>query len=412
MDTTNLSANYQKLLDFLEANNYQKDALWLTRRCFRLALSSNPTQSYQDVFFEEAARKGYKPTERRYKSLLTYMGNVMRFDMEGKYPDRRAHNTLLLKPSKEDGLTEEYKNILKMYCSVKQDHICGKSIYTRKKALVQLLLHFQNCGVSCLSDVTEAMVLSFFNDGVRSLRGRDYCFLVKRALQVVELYNDSKPTNTAVKNIIAWLPKIKSGDKPYPYLKRHEMDRIRAALIEDGNGLTHRDRMVGWILFFWGLRGTDIVSLRGIDVDWQGDTVSLIQSKTCQPITLPLNATIGNEIFDYITQERQPIDLHGTIIRTQRAPSHAMKSIASIIKKIFKVADVRQDEGGGNIRLMRHNMVTFLLTHGVACDVVSSLVGHKSPESLKPYADSDLEHLKECSISIEEYPMPEDYFKL
>jgi len=70
------------------------------------------------------------------------------------------------------------------------------------------------------------------------------------------------------------------------------------------------------------------------------------------------------------------------------------------------------DGGAKGLRVFRHHFVTCLLTKGVECEVVSSLVGHQSPESLKPYVDADIEHLKECSIDISSYPVNLNIFEL
>jgi len=39
-------------------------------------------------------------------------------------------------------------------------------------------------------------------------------------------------------------------------------------------------------------------------------------------------------------------------------------------------------------------------------------LGHTSPESINPYVDADLEHLRECSLDIEDYPVAEKVFEL
>ncbi len=414
MNVENIKANQQKLLDYLKSNNYQKDAYWLIKKCIRLVLDYGPeADSYMDVFLREVNEKGYKPNEPRYKALLCYMGNVMRFDLEGKFPDRKKHCALMPKTTTADLLNDEYKALWEQYCNQRDNsNLCKKSFNTRQGVLAQLLLHFQKCNAMTLSDVTEPVILSFFYDGEKHVRGKDYCFLVKKALSAIAEQCDDTCVKETIDKIISWLPHIKSGEKPYPYLKKDELDSIRAALENVDNKLTHRDRMVGWMLLYWGLRGTDIVALKKCNIDWNHDMVNLIQSKTGQPLSLPLVAPIGNEMFDYIQEERRCTDTDDTILMRKGLPATTLGSVSDIVKKIFKIAGVRQDGNGGGVRLMRHNFVTFLLANGVACDVVSSLVGHTSPTSLKPYADSDLDHLKACSLSIEEYKMPEDYFKL
>ncbi|MBP7510052.1 MAG: hypothetical protein KA807_19730, partial [Prolixibacteraceae bacterium] len=102
MDTSNLQKNHHLLMDFLVKNGYKKDAISLTRRCIRLALdvgASPEISSYEDLFFLEVKKRGFKPEEGRYKSFRTYMGNVRQFDLKGVYPGELGSQNRFLAPS-------------------------------------------------------------------------------------------------------------------------------------------------------------------------------------------------------------------------------------------------------------------------------------------------------------------------
>lgn len=414
MDISYLKNNAQRLIEHLEKNNYQKDAFRLTKRCINLVFTLGPTvESYEEIFWNEVKNRGYKPNETRFKAFKSYLGNVKRFHIEGKLPDRKAHNYLFPKIPVEARLLEEYQSLISFHKEAHLSHkfISDKSIYTRTRALIAFLSYLQDSGIVSLENVNEPNVLAFFHDGKKQKRGKDFCFLLKRALEFIKTHHQEKYIRDTVAKIIDWLPHIKSGEKPYPYLKRDEFEKIRTVLLDENNRLTHRDRLVGWILFFWGLRGTDIISLTTDNVDWKNEVVNLTQSKTGEYLSLPMNVHIGNELFDYITTERTDVKLGGPIIRQEKSTDRYLGSVAGILSKIFKVAGIRQNTGGG-LRLMRHNLVTTLLGHNTSCEVVSSIVGHKSPESLKFYADSDIDHLRACALSIEDYPMPSNYFSI
>lgn len=412
MDISYLESNFQKLIAHLEQNNYHKDAFWLTRRCVNLVLTLGPTsKSYEEIFWKEVKQRGYKPNEPRFKALRVYLGNVKRFHLEGKLPDRKTHESLLPRAPIEAKLSEEYQLLIRFHKEEQSSRqlLSDKSIYTRTRALVIFLSYLKGVNIVSLNDASESSVLAFFHDGEKQKRGKDFCFLLKKALEFIKTYHRQGPVRAEVTKIINWLPHIKSGEKPYPYLEKAEFEKIREVLLDEGNKLTHRDRLVGWILFFWGLRGTDIISLTPGNVDWKNEVVSLVQSKTGEPLSLPMNVYIGNELFDYMTMERSTAELEGPILRQQRTIDRSMGTAAGILSKIFKIAGIRHNAVGG-LRLMRHNLVTTLLGQSTACEIVSSIVGHRSPESLKPYVDSDIEHLKACALSIEDYPMPSNYF--
>ena len=70
------------------------------------------------------------------------------------------------------------------------------------------------------------------------------------------------------------------------------------------------------------------------------------------------------------------------------------------------------DGGRTGVRIFRHHLATSLLGSQVSSTVISSILGHTSPESINPYLDADLEHLRECSLGIEDYPVAKEVFEL
>lgn len=81
-------------------------------------------------------------------------------------------------------------------------------------------------------------------------------------------------------------------------------------------------------------------------------------------------------------------------------------------KSVFNEAGVRKDGGRTGVRIFRHHLATVLLENRVSPPVISSILGHTSPESIKTYVDADLEHLRECSLSIEDFPVAKKVFEL
>jgi integrase len=411
MDTSNLQKNHQFLMDFLLKNGYKKDALLQTRRCIRLVLevgASPEITSYEELFFLEVERCGYKPKEGRYKSLMTYMGNLKEFDQKGTYPGGfGSRNRFLAPPLLYDQLNAVYQSAIDHHFEV--GSLSGKrekTVCTEARAAMNFFKHLQDCGAETFQEVKDRMIYTFFFDGDRQIRGKDYCSLIKTALKTtIQLYGEP------VQEILTTLPAIKGGNKNFQYLTPEEAGQIRKCLEDKNSALSHLERSIGWMLYFLGLRGTDIAGLKPENIDWKRDRIHLIQSKTGQPLTMPMNAAVGNELFDYITRERPGSDAK-TVMVTKSRPHCELKDIGGIARKLFDKAGVRTEGGVKGLRVLRHHLVTYLLSHGVECDVVSSIVGHSSPESVKPYADADIEHLRECSISVAEYPISNKLYEL
>ncbi len=132
--------------------------------------------------------------------------------------------------------------------------------------------------------------------------------------------------------IFNFLPKIPKTYKNLEFLAKEESDCIRKYLENSNNTLSLKERTIGWLLYFYGLRGTDITAMRFDNIDWRKDMLTLIQSKTDYPLTLPFNAVTRNSLFDYITTERAESDIR-TIFVPQKSPNAPYKKNSNIVRK-------------------------------------------------------------------------------
>jgi len=409
MDITNLKNNHHLLVDYLCSNNYCKDTRWIISRCIKTALKHGlvpQVTSYEDLFLFESERLGYKPKEGSYKKMKYAMGVLKAFDLEGKYPNGTLTG-FMERPKLIDSLNPYYLDLANRHLKIGQTNgKRAKTVWTEYRAIINFFSHLMSQGANTLAKVNPMMIYSFFFDGTKRIRGRDYCNLVRTVLNRVE----GEPSSAA-KTILSFLPSIKNGRKNYQFITPGEAKKIRECLEDEYNTLSQGERAIGWALYFYGLRGTDIASIQFSNIDWTHDCISLVQSKTGYPLSLPLNAAVGNAIFDYATQSR-PQSKAKTIFITSKRPHGKYQQLGGIVDKIFRIAEIRTDAGTKGVRVFRHHFVTHLLGCGIECDVVSSLVGHHSPESIKPYADADYEHLRECAIDISIYNVTPNIFEV
>ena len=127
---------------------------------------------------------------------------------------------------------------------------------------------------------------------------------------------------------------------------------------------------------------------------------------------LPLTATVGNAIYEYITKERILSDCEYVFLSSQYPFGKlSPKAIERSTGKLFKASNIRpnrSDRKGTHI--FRHNFATSMLENGVPVAVISRNLGHTSPESTETYISADMVHMKDCSLSIEDYPLDEEVF--
>lgn len=191
-----------------------------------------------------------------------------------------------------------------------------------------------------------------------------------------------------------------------------EFKKIQTILEESSSILTQRDIAVGMLLFYTGMRAIDISNLRFYNIDWNREIIRFNQSKTSGLVEIPLRPNVGNALFEYITTERPSVqDNH--IFLWEKPPYHPIDAtvIWPITSHICKAASIRQSPGDRKgSHIFRHHLATYLASKNTPQPIISEILGHESPTSLDFYLSADIEHLRECALSIDLFPVREGLF--
>jgi hypothetical protein len=132
------------------------------------------------------------------------------------------------------------------------------------------------------------------------------------------------------------------------------------------------------------------------------EEITFVQQKTGLEVCIPLRSVVGNAIYDYIVNER-PKCTSDNIFISAVAPFTKLSpaGVSHDCERIFKEVDIHQEKGRGKgTHLFRHAFASGLIAQDTPFHVVSELLGHASLTSLNPYLDADIEHLRECALSI------------
>lgn len=413
MNVSNLQTNHQKLLDYLAEKGYCKSHIQWVRKAIRAVLTdgSEPdVQSYEQLYWQEIKKWGWKenaPCRKVFKSVLCC---IKAFDREGRFPSWTPQPGLsdTHTPTKYELLAASYKNAIDSYVkwaagTTKRNH----TVYAEERAAICFFTHLQSRGRTDLEAVSRNDVMTFFHDGKNAIRGHSYIGKIMPVLKHMAL----KPDENAVR-VIGYIPRIPKAYPNYDYLKREEAMKIADTLNKEESASNLLDKAIVTLAYYTGMRGSDIASLTIASIDWEHDTITIQQSKTGEWLTLPLSATVGNAIWKYIVS-RRPSEARGKrILVSNRRPFEKIGDLWYHVKNVFNDADVRTDGSRTGVRIFRHHLATALLANEVATPVISSILGHTCPESIDPYVDADIEHLRECALSIEEFPIAEEVLAL
>jgi len=411
MNLKNLGENYPKLISYMENSGYSKIYVGTIVKEIKRILKKTEIKgwtSYKDVYMDyikKGCSKSYLCNERNI------IGVIEQFDDNGRYPDGRNRHELTEKSYEK--LRGEFKAIIDCYCETERKR--GKkesNIYTKSNEATTFMLNMQQRGVERLEQITEEDVLSVFLSASGELI-RSYGYK-KGVAAVFKAYAPYYPE--ACGKVLSFLPALKERRKNIQYLTAEEIKKIKEALNNNEKttsfALTLRDKAMGVLALYTGLRNCDIAGMKVNDIDWDKDIIYILQQKTGVPLELPLTARVGNAVYDYIVYERGQTECEYLFISRSRPYGKLNdRSIRNTAIRIMKAAGIRESKGDRKgFHLFRHHIATALLGNGVPQPVVSEVLGHTSPNSLEAYLSADFVHLKECSLSIERFPVAEGVF--
>ena len=408
MDLQNLREHHEELLSFMENNGYSSTYIQRFRDELNRILAdadSSLRQSYRDIYLEYLK----VPYSKDYlRNKRTIIGALEQFELFGHLPDGRHRHTLFERGSYHL-LEPEFQELIDFYRMYekqrgkKESTIRGESLNT-----ASFLYQMQEQGAQCLDEVTEDAVLSFFVSEDGSLRKG--CSYKKNISAVFKAGLNWKEPQC--QRMLSFLPLLRETRKNIQCLTQDEIRLLRAAV--ESSGFSARNKAVILLLLFTGLRGCDIAGLTFSSIDWEKERILVEQQKTSMPVEIPLSAVVGNAIYDYLEQERPDTGaLSLFLTETHPFSPISAQGIANIVSKACRLAGIRQCPGDRKgTHIFRHNLASSMLENGVPQPVITQTLGHTAPDSLEPYLRADFVHLKECALSIEDFPLAGEVFSL
>lgn len=407
MNLSNLRQNYPLLLAHMKETGYSESYIHSVQiEINRILLheKDNSWDSYRDIYQDYASGQH---SERSLLGKATLLGIIARFDLEELYPGKHQWHALWER-SVYTKLIPEFQGLVDYYRTLTDTlQICENTIKKNISAISNFLFFLQKNGCNSLSDICEQNVLDFFSDdgdGPSKTAGHKNC--ISRVLRSCSMYSEYCLT------VDSFLPPIHNRRKNIQYITQDEVSALRECA--DKNLFPLRDKAVLFLLLYTGIRACDIVNMTFDSVDWKNERLHIFQQKTAVPLELPLSPLVGNAIFDYLAKERpQSQDEHIFLSKSRPYLPMTSQGLRSALLSIMKEAGIRQmpgDRKGSHI--FRHHAATSMLEKGIQMPVISKILGHTAIDSLNPYLHADFVHLKECSISIEKYPVSREVFAL
>ena len=253
--------------------------------------------------------------------------------------------------------------------------------------------------VICISDMDKQYILGFINSLGFYSKTTIRCMLCSLR-GFLRYLCDNRYADIDFSYLIPKSSYKKEAHLPTTYTK-DEVERLIRA-VDRSSPKGKRDVAMILLAARLGLRASDICGLKFENIQWETNTILLVQKKTKEKIELPLLVEIGNTIIDYLKYGRPVSDLPYIFIRAgqpyDRLEESTLHYIVSFYLKRAGISNIEEKKHGPHA--LRHSLAGFLLEKKTPLPVISEVLGHANTESTKTYLRIDLESLRQCALEV------------
>ncbi len=177
------------------------------------------------------------------------------------------------------------------------------TVHKNRSEISLLLYSLQIAGEDSLSKITECGVVSFFYKDGKYLYGYSTASSIAIFLKDAMEYAPDE-----CGRVLSFVPKIRKSRNNIQYLTDAESDAFCTTLEDVQNGLSYKYRAIGTLLYYTGMRCSDLCCLTLDSVDLQRSVIRFVQQKTGNSVEIPLSAVVENALIDYCVYERPATD--------------------------------------------------------------------------------------------------------
>lgn len=254
-------------------------------------------------------------------------------------------------------------------------------------------------------DDFTAVTLNTVNAYIRTLAGFTYKTVEQHICSLRAFFRFLYQEGIVPDDLAAKMPMVKARKQAaIPSVWTHEELKQLIGAIDRGSPKGRRDYAIILIACRLGLRCTDIKNLCFENFNWAEKKLCFTQSKTGQPMELPLVPDVGWAVIDYLKYGRPKVGSSRIFVRHMAPflPFSEGNHLDQLIRAYMVKAHIPMRGRHRGMHSLRHTMASVLLEKGTPLPVISDIIGHLDTNSTAVYLKVDMERLAECPLDFEE----------
>ena len=160
-----------------------------------------------------------------------------------------------------------------------------------------------------------------------------------------------------------------------------------------------RDYAILHLMAYYGLRPSEVATLRLDAIDWEAGTLRVEHRKTRSILVLPVASQTLRLLHRYLQIARPDSDSPQLFLRI-RSPIKAMKHYGVIDVFNYRARKSGLPLKGASSYALRHAFAMRLLRRGVGIKAIGDLLGHRSLEATCVYLRIDIDMLRPVALPV------------
>lgn len=318
--------------------------------------------------------------------------------------DFQLHHTVLRRYYKhKEILTNPYfmeiSNRFYQYCQYKDYSHVTTDHYVKQSA--RFMDYLSSQAVTECKEIT----LPLINNYIKTLAGYTYKTVEQNICSMRTFFRFLRETGEVEVDFAAKTPMVQARKQTrIPSVWTTDELKQLITAIDRGNPKGKRDYAIILLACCLGLRCTDIKNLKMENFRWEEKKLVLTQSKTREPLSLPLTTEVGWAVIDYLRYGRPKIDSPYVFVKHMApfGPFSEGDHLNQLIKRYMELAHLPTLKKRRGMHSLRHTMASVLLEKDTPLSTISDILGHVDTDSTAVYLKVDVNKLRDCSLDFDE----------
>ena len=293
-------------------------------------------------------------------------------------------------------MSEDFRQaILNFTDQCKKRNNADQTIQRRIRVIHKFFEHLTGSGVDACNDITPQHISSFVTGLAGYSKKTSDQYLESLRVFFKSLFFSGQRKDDLSKSVpTLYYPK---QDRIPSVWSANDIEQL-LSVIDRGNPKGKRDYALIFLVTQLGLRTSDVLNLKLENINWSESRIEFVQQKTGISVNLPIVEDLGMAINDYLKNGR-PKSNEPNLFLKHIQPFDRMKNGHYLITQYLVKAGIPLETAKHHgLHSLRHTLASRLLEQDVPLEIISSILGHTTVESTKPYLHIDIENLRKCAL--------------